>query len=201
VRTVLISGGVRFEDSAVNPLLDLMPPLLHIRGKMSSGDPLFGQMLAAMGPESLAPRPGGANVMTRLSNVLVTNAVRSWLEHGWDGRGGFLGAVTDPGIGRALALMHRRPEETWTVTSLAERIKMSRSTFSEKFTTLVGLPPMQYLTRWRMHLATRWLEGAVVEPDEVASRLGYESEPSFRSAFKKHAGVTPRAARKTPPEL
>lgn len=201
-RTVLACGGVRFEDPAVNPLLDLMPDLLHIRGVADGQEQLVRQMLDAMGSEALAPRPGGTTVMTRLADVLVIHAVRSWLERSPEGRTGWLRALRDPRIGRALVLIHRQPDAAWTVASLAADVHMSRSVFSERFTVLVGVPPLLYLTRWRMHLATRWLRDERASLGQVANRLGYESEPSFSRAFKRHVGVAPSAIRReaSPPD-
>ena len=92
--------------------------------------------------------------------------------------------------------MHRQPERDWTVAGLAASVHMSRSVFSDRFTALVGAPPLLYLTRWRMHLAARWLREDRTSLGEVASRLGYESEPSFSRAFKRHIGVPPGAVRR-----
>jgi AraC-like DNA-binding protein len=153
-------------------------------------------MLEAMGSEALSPRPGGTTVMLRLADILVIHAVRSWIDAGVDGRDGWLAALRDPQIGRAIVLMHRQPERAWTVATLAAAVNMSRSVFSDRFTALVGAPPLLYLTRWRMHLAARWLREDRTSLGEVATRLGYESEPSFSRAFKRHVGVPPGAVRR-----
>jgi AraC-like DNA-binding protein len=195
-RTVLACGGVRFEDPAANPLVALMPDVLHIRSTDCGHAQLLRQTLDAMATEALNPMPGGATVMTRLADILVIHAIRSWLDGTPDEQGGWLGALRDPQIGRALVLMHRQPERDWTVASLAEALNMSRSVFSDRFTTLVGVPPLLYLTRWRMHLAARWLRDERASLGEVAGRLGYESEPSFSRAFKRHIGVPPGAVRR-----
>ena len=92
--------------------------------------------------------------------------------------------------------IHRQPERDWTVAGLAASVHMSRSVFSDRFTALVGAPPLLYLTRWRMHLAARWLREDRTSLGDVASRLGYESEPSFSRAFKRHIGVAPGAVRR-----
>jgi AraC-like DNA-binding protein len=153
-------------------------------------------MVAAMGAEAHSPRPGGATLMTRLADVLVVQAVRWWLDHDTERCSGWLMALRDPKVGKALALIHRRPEERWTVGTLAREVHLSRSVFSARFTELVGTPPMQYLTRWRMHLAGRWLREEKLGISEVAARFGYESEPSFSRAFKRYMGVSPGAARR-----
>jgi AraC-like DNA-binding protein len=194
-RTVLACGGVRFEDPAAHPLVGLMPDLLHIRGDQGGEAALLRQMLEALQSEALNPRPGGTTVMLRLADILVIHAVRSWIEAATDDRG-WLTALRDPQIGGAIVSMHREPERNWTVSSLAASVHMSRSVFSDRFTALVGVPPLLYLTRWRMHLAARWLREDRASLGEVAARLGYESEPSFSRAFKRHIGVPPGAVRR-----
>ena len=154
-------------------------------------------MLEAMGSEALNPRPGGTTVMLRLADILVIHAFRSWIEAG-AGRSDRV-ARARCAIRRSAARssqMHREPERDWTVAALAASVHMSRSVFSDRFTALVGAPPLLYLTRWRMHLAARWLREDRTSLGDVATRLGYESEPSFSRAFKRHIGVPPGAVRR-----
>jgi AraC-like DNA-binding protein len=173
-----------------------MPDVLHIRGTDDGETFLMRHMLAAMSREALNPRPGGTTVMLRLADILVIHAIRWWIDAGAGDRSGWLGALRDPQIGRALVQIHRQPERDWTVARLADSVHMSRSVFSDRFTALVGAPPLLYLTRWRMHLAARWLREDRTSLGDVASRLGYESEPSFSRAFKRHIGVAPGAVRR-----
>jgi AraC-like DNA-binding protein len=194
-RAVLACGGIRFEDGAAHPLVQVMPEIIHIRGADDGHGRLLRQMLDALAHEALDPRPGGTTVMLRLADILVIHALRSWMD-GTCARSGWLGALRDPQVGRAILQMHRQPERDWTVAALAESVHMSRSVFSDRFTTLVGAPPLLYLTRWRMHLAARWLREDRASLGEVATRLGYESEPSFSRAFKRHVGVPPGAMRR-----
>jgi AraC-like DNA-binding protein len=194
-RTVLACGGVRFEDPSAHPLVRVLPHVIHIRGDRDDQGRLMRQMLEAMSAEALHPRPGGTTVMLRLADILVIHALRSWMD-GTCTRSGWLGALRDPQVGRAILQMHRQPERDWTVATLAASVNMSRSVFSDRFTTLVGAPPLLYLTRWRMHLATRWLREDRASLGEVATRLGYESEPSFSRAFKRHVGMPPGAMRR-----
>jgi AraC-like DNA-binding protein len=194
--TTLVGGAVRFENSDINPLLDLMPEVLHLRGGDGEQDEVLRGMVAAMSAEARSVRPGGATLMTRLADALVVHAVRWWLDHGTEECTGWLKALRDPQVGRALAAIHRRPQEAWTVASLAKAVHMSRSVFSARFTEFVGTSPMHYLTRWRMHLAERWLREDRLGIGEVAARLGYESGPSFSRAFKRHTGASPGEARR-----
>jgi len=194
--TILVGGGVRFEDPGLHPLVNLMPDVLHVRRTDREQDEMLRAMVAAMSAEAHSPRPGGATLMTRLADVLVIQAVRGWLDHAAEGCSGWLTALRDPKIGKALALIHRRPEERWTVGGLAKAVYLSRSVFSARFTELVGTPAMRYLTQWRMHLAARWLREDKLGIREAAARFGYESEPSFSRAFKRYMGISPGAARR-----
>jgi AraC-like DNA-binding protein len=135
-------------------------------------------------------------VITRLADIMVVQAIRSWLESDPAARSGWLGALQDRQIGRAIALIHREPARPWTVAALARELAMSRSAFAARFTELVGEPVMQYVARWRMQLALNSLrnEGATV--GELASQLGYRSEASFARAFKRVIGVPPGAVRR-----
>jgi AraC-like DNA-binding protein len=141
-----------------------------------------------MAAEARAFRPGGEAVITRLADVLVIQAIRAWIETAPAARTGWLGALQDPQIGHALALIHRDPTRPWTVASLAHELARSRSAFAARFSQLVDQPAMQYLTRWRMQLAQHALqtEGATVA--ELATRLGYQSEAAFARAFKRVTG-------------
>ena len=155
--------------------------------------------LRLMAVEARELRPGGEAVITRLGDILVVQAIRSWLETDAAARTGWLGALQDRQIGRALALIHREPSRAWTVASLADELAMSRSAFAARFTELVDEPVMQYVTRWRMQVAVNSLkeEGATVA--ELANRLGYRSEAAFARAFKRVVGVPPGAVKRTEP--
>jgi AraC-like DNA-binding protein len=141
-------------------------------------------------------RPGGEAVITRLGDILVIQAIRSWIETDPAARTGWLGALQDPQIGHAISLIHREPARDWTVASLADELAMSRSAVAARFTELVGEHAMQYVTRWRMQVAVSSLreEGATVA--QLASRLGYRSEAAFARAFKRVIGLPPGAMRR-----
>ena len=195
--TVLVCCSVDFEQPAAHPLLALMPPLLLVRGG-AADDATLPPILDAMAAEVLARRVGAATVMTRLADVVIARVVRAWAESRTEDTRGWLAAIRDPQIGRALAAIHQRPGEPWTVESLADVAKTSRSVFSERFTALVSVPPARYLTQWRMHLASGWLRNDRVTVAEAAMRLGYESEAAFSRAFKRFTGVPPSALRREP---
>ncbi|MGK3961477.1 AraC family transcriptional regulator [Sorangium sp. So ce118] len=194
-RSILVCCSVGFAQPSVNPLLELMPPLLLVRGG-GAEDAVLPVLLDAMADEVLRRRVGAATVMTRLADVVITRVVRAWVESRTEDTEGWLAAIRDPQIGRALAAIHRRPGEPWSVESLADVARMSRSIFSERFAAVVGVPPARYLARWRMHVASGWLRDDRVTVAEAAVRLGYDSEAAFSRAFKRFSGVPPSALRR-----
>jgi AraC-like DNA-binding protein len=109
---------------------------------------------------------------------------------------GWLAGLRDPLIGRAVALLHERPAQAWTLARLAGEVGYSRSALADRFTHFVGDAPMQYLTRWRMQLAARRLADGTEKVSAVAGEVGYESEAAFSRAFKKVAGVAPATWRR-----
>ena len=196
--TILICGAVRFEHPAARQLVEILPRTIAIEASSDAPRAEWMQsVFRLMIAEARSFRPGGEAVITRLADVLVVQAIRAWMETAPAARTGWLGALGDPQVGRALALIHREPSRAWTVASLASELAMSRSAFSARFTELVGEPAMQYVTRWRMHLALNALETEDAKVAELADRLGYRSEAAFARAFKRVIGVPPGAVRHT----
>ena len=194
--TTLICGAVRFDHPAARNLVGILPAVIQVEAAGSPELEWMQATLRLMAAEARELRPGGEAVITRLADILVVQAVRSWLESDPAARSGWLGALQDKQIGRAIALIHREPARQWTVDALARELSMSRSAFAARFTELVGEPVMQYVARWRMQLAVGSLrdDGATVA--EVAGRLGYRSEAAFARAFKRVVGVPPGAVRR-----
>lgn len=198
----LVCGAVRFDHPAARQLLALLPDMICIDAASDlSGS---GQMewmqatLRFMAMEAREPRPGGEAVITRLADILVIQALRAWMQQDPSAQTGWLGALQDKQIGKAITLVHRHPGRAWTLSDLAAEAAMSRSAFSARFTALVGMPVMQYVTQWRMHLAMSLLkeqDGAVAT---LASALGYQSEAAFRRAFKRFTGLSPGSVRGAP---
>jgi AraC-like DNA-binding protein len=193
-RSLAVCCVIDFDDAGGHPLLELLPDVLLLRGG-AAADPALSRLLEAMAEEAGAHRLGEATVLTRLADGVVTRVVRAWAEGRAEETTGWLAAIRDPEIGRAMVAIHRRPGEPWSVESLAGLAHLSRSTFSERFAAAVGEPPARYLARWRMHLAGGWLRRDRRTVAEVAARLGYESEASFSRAFKRLRGVPPGAVR------
>jgi AraC-like DNA-binding protein len=192
--TTIITGF--FELGAREPaLLERMPPVVML----SPTDPTSGPWIAAtvqlLLAESAAPGPASAIVLQRLADVLFVQALRSLSRHPDCNRRG-LAALADPPVHQALALMHARVEDSWTVGKLAARVGLSRSGFAARFTELVGEPPLQYLARWRIARAAELLRDGEEALAGIAARVGYESVPSFSKAFKRWQGVSPGTFRR-----
>lgn len=194
--TSMICAAVRFDHPAALNLIRLLPAAIHVHAAASPQLDWMQSTLRLMAAEAGAVRPGGETVITRLADVLVIQAIRTWIEHDPAARTGWLGALQDHQIGRAIALIHREPARAWTVASLADELAMSRSAFAARFTALVDEPVMRYVTRWRMHLALSTLQDEGATVGELADRLGYRSEAAFSRAFKRMIGVPPGAVRR-----
>ncbi len=193
-RSLIVCCAVEFEEPAVHPLTELMPDVLVLRANDTT-DPALPILLALMAEEVATRRIGSATVMARLADAVVTHLVRAWAEAYDTDPQGWLAAVRDPRIGRAVAAIHRQPGHLWSVGALAGVSGLSRSTFTERFTAAVGLSPARYLVHWRMHIAGVWLRHGQLTVADVAQRLGYESEASFSRAFKRIFGVPPGTLR------
>lgn len=191
--TTVIGGRIEIENLAHNPLLRALPRFTHIQGGQRHGPTgsWLETTLQFVSSEMASGEPGAATVVSRLVDVLLVHALRTHLAAPQAPGGNWLRALVDPQIGRALSLIHEQPDAPWTVQVLAERVAMSRSAFSARFSELVEEPPLTYLTRWRMARATRMLHATTASLAEVASRVGYDAEAAFSKAFKRWNGVAP----------
>lgn len=194
--STVICGVVRFDHPAAKHLIRLLPRQITVDGWSSSEVDWIQSTLRFMAAEARELRAGGETVITRLADILVIQAIRSWIARDPVAQTGWLGALKDRQIGRAIALIHRNPRGPWTLASLAARVGMSRSAFAERFTHLVGESAMQYVVQWQMHTAAMWIKENDAALGDVAARLGYESEAAFSRAFKRVVGVSPGAVRR-----
>ena len=194
--TTIIGGCFAVEDAEPVRLISALPAVIHVKGDRGTPVQWLEASLHFVASEMAAGQPGAQTVVSRLADILFVHAVRAYLaESGQDAKG-WLRGLLDPQIGHALALIHQRPEAPWTVQSLATAVGMSRSAFASRFSELVEEPPLAYLTRWRMHKASRLLAGGTSGIGEVASRVGYEAEAAFSKAFKRWVGHAPGAYRR-----
>lgn len=194
--TKLVCGAVRFDHPAAKDLVRMLPRVIRTSSWEAPEGEWLRSTLQLMAAESQALRPGGETVITRLADILVIQAIRTWITSNPDARTGWLGALHDDRIGPALLQIQRAPEKPWTVESLAKGVAMSRSAFAARFRDLVGESPVQYLTRWRMHTALTWLQDGEFTVAGLASRLGYRSEAAFSRAFKRVVGVAPGSVKR-----
>jgi AraC-like DNA-binding protein len=197
----LVCGFLSCDLHPFNPLLAALPRLLHVPQAFAGDDPL-SQLIDFTIAESQEKRAGGECVRLRLSELMFVEVVRRYLAALPAEQTGWLPGLRDRTVGRALALLHQRPGDAWTLESLAKEAGISRSSLAERFMHFVGEPPMQYLTRWRMQVAARLLADGQAKVSAVGLQVGYDSEAAFSRAFKKAAGVPPAAWRNrhaTPP--
>jgi AraC-like DNA-binding protein len=194
-RLHMVCGFLGCDLRPFNPLLATLPRLLRVGRAYGAPDDRLTRLIDLTLDESRAPRAGGDSVRIRLSELLFLEVVRRHLETLSADETGWLAGLRDPAVGRALALLHERPAHDWSLPSLAKDAGVSRSTLADRFGDLVGLPPMQYLARWRIQIAARLLADGDAKVAAVGRQVGYDSEAAFSRAFKKIAGVPPAAWR------
>ena len=191
----LVCGVGSVRDPAARRIVSLLPKIIPMQATTPGNEWLRGSVQVMM-EEARGLGPGGDAVITRFSDIFVVQAIRHWLNTDPHAQTGWLGALQDQQIGRALALIHRDPTHPWTVESLAEAVGVSRSGLAARFANLVGETPMSYLRKWRFEVARNWLRDTDQTLAEIAEHLGYESEASFSRAFKKATGQTPGSVRR-----
>jgi AraC-like DNA-binding protein len=188
--TELLCGFLGTE-AAFSPLLASLPPVLKLDLRATASGAWIESSFRFAVSEIAAGRIGSATVITKLSELLFVEAVSQFVASLPAERRGWLAGLRDPQIGRALALLHARATDEWTAESLALEVGMSRSVFAERFTSLVGHPPMHYLALWRMHLAAQQLREGHGSVAQIAFEVGYGSEAAFSRAFKRQFGTSP----------
>ena len=189
--TVVVCGFIGCDLRPFNPLIESLPKLLHLPagGVGAWVAPVLHQAVH----ESRASRPGSAAVLERVSEMVFVDAARRYLESLPPDASGWLAAVRDRQVGKAIGLMHQRSADPWTIDELGRQVGLSRSALHERFVDLVGQPPMQYLTNWRMQRAAALLREGDATVATIALEVGYDSEAAFARAFKRLVGK-PHAA-------
>ncbi|MFO0613453.1 MAG: AraC family transcriptional regulator [Polyangiaceae bacterium] len=197
----LVAGFFEFKGKAP-ALLAPMPEAVVLASSDPAYHRIVGPTVQLIVSESASREPGSALVLQRLADVLFVQMLRVLSERE-ESRGACekaqrgLRALSDPAIHDALAILHARVGDAWTVEKLASRVGLSRSSFASRFTELVGEPPLQYLARWRMSRAAELLRDTGDRVNEIATSVGYESVPSFNKAFRKWQGQSPSAFRRS----
>jgi len=190
----LICGYFEFDRHSWNPLLDAMPNMILIRGENKGNFSLIDNLGRFFAHEIDSEQPGNQLLINKYSEVLFIHVVRHHINNSENT--GFITGLADEQIGRALGIIHEKPGYAWSVERLANAVGMSRSGFAERFNRLVEMPPMEYLTRWRMTQAYEAFSSSNLSVSVVAERLGYQSEVAFAKVFKKHFGFGPGKLRK-----
>ncbi|MQY05743.1 AraC family transcriptional regulator [Actinomadura macrotermitis] len=188
-RSVLLCGAYQLDRARPHPLLNALPEIVHLPARPGRHPELTG-LVALLSAELDRERPGGDGIVPALIDGMLLYILRAWADEQAPAAG-WARALADPAVGRALQCVHDEPDRPWTVEELAARGGLSRSVFAQRFTALVGEPPLTYLTRWRMTTAGRLLRETDDPIAVVARRVGYASEFAFAKAFKRAYGTPP----------
>lgn len=190
-RTVLVCSWLTYEGDAPNPVMSNLPGLFITALRSRPAGPWIEQSVNFVLGDAAARAPGSELLVAKVAELLFAEVVRGYIESMPANNPGWLAGLRDPHVGRCLALMHGEPARAWTVEALAQESHISRSVLADRFTELVGAPPMHYLAHWRMILAAGMLRRDQVNLARIAEGVGYESEAAFNRAFKREYGVSP----------
>ncbi len=191
----LMCGYLACDGKPFNPLLSALPPMLKAGDPRKNDAGWLGQFIHFAVAEVADRRVGSESVLTKLSELMFIDVVRRYIEASPLQDNGWLAGLRDPIVGKALAFMHARPSFSWTIEGLARQCGASRTVLAERFMQFVGVPPIHYLAKWRMQVASEMLHRGNSSMATIAGEIGYESEAAFSRAFKKVTGVTPSAWR------
>lgn len=189
--TQLVCGFLFCDELLFNPFLRTLPLLIHIPAFSEPTSPLLETGARYLIQETLSHRPGSNCLLARLTELMFVEILRNQMQQMSEQQLGWLAGLNDAIVGQVLNLLHARPTHNWTVTELATEVGVSRSTLATRFTQLLGQPPMQYLTQWRLQLAANLLKSTDANMAKIAAQVGYDSEAAFNRAFKRHLGVPP----------
>ncbi|MFG1304754.1 AraC family transcriptional regulator [Xanthobacter autotrophicus] len=190
-RAGLLCAEITFDAAARHPLAGLLPDVIHIPAREAESDEALGALVRVLLEEAERRRAGAQIVVARLIDVLLVLIVRHWLDAQHMPNAGWLGALRDPKILRALAAMHRDPRHPWTVAALAAHAGLSRAAFARRFSLRVGQTPLGYLAQWRMNVAAKLLRSTMLSVENVALSVGYDSATAFGAAFRRHLSISP----------
>jgi AraC-like DNA-binding protein len=189
--TSLLCGAYQLDQSQSHPLLATLPEVIHLRSQFGR-HPALHSAVTLLGNELQHPQQGSVSALSTLLDLLLIYILRAWLEDETErDTPGWSAALADPGISAALSAMHEDPARPWTVEELGKKANLSRAAFARRFTSLVGEPPLAYLTWWRLSVAARLLKDGGTSLDSIARSVGYGSQYAFANAFKRAHGVSP----------
>ncbi len=191
----LFCGHFEFDEGTLHPILQSLPDVIHVPNTQSMNAYWLESMLRFVSAEITADRAGSEAIIHRLSEIVFIQVIRTFVDDVGDDAGS-LAAVLHPQFGRCLSKVHAAPEEQWTVETMASEAGMSRTVFAERFSALMGMTPLGYVTHWRMQQARRKLIDTELPLIEIAEGVGYGSEAAFSRAFKRQFDVTPGELRR-----
>ena len=195
-RTRTVCGFLACNETLSNPILSALPRIFKIDMRNDPRSAWLESSLQFAAAEAAEWRAGSAIVLARLSELLFVEAVRRCIDALPADQKGWLAGVRDRFVGRALSMLHAQPAHAWTVDELARKVGLSRSALAQRFTDLLGQPPMQYLARWRLQVAAQELLIGSKSLAAIAEQVGYDSEAAFNRAFKREFGMPPAGWRK-----
>jgi AraC-like DNA-binding protein len=186
----LFCGHFEFDDGALHPLLASLPASIVIRGDDSLNAGWLDPIMGFVQQQVKGGRAGAEAIVHRLTEILFIQVVRAFVDRAGEAAG-CLAGVLDENLGRALSAVHVAPEKDWTVEAMAQQAGLSRTVFAARFRRMIGLTPLDYVMRWRMHEARRRLIDTKASLVEIADAVGYRSEAAFARAFKRRFGASP----------
>jgi AraC-like DNA-binding protein len=195
--TRMICGYLGCEVTRGNPVFAALPGIMQIRVEEVGPAEWIRSTFQYAANEIAAGHVGSETMLAKLSELLFVEAVRRYARDLPAGTTGWFAGLRDPVVARALALLHGDIARNWSVDDLGRETGLSRSALADRFTRIMGMPPMHYLGDWRMHVAAQSLKGSSIPLAKLAGRVGYESEAAFSRAFRKAFGTAPATWRRT----
>ncbi len=195
-RTRMVCGYMACNAKFARMLLSGLPPLVRVNVRGSNAGAWLEASVRYALTEARSPRPGGEGVLAKLAEVLFIEVLRLYMSEQREERTGWLAGLSDRIVGAALNALHKRPAHTWSLEELAREAGTSRSVLAERFQHIVGSSPMQYLTQWRMMLASNLLLHGTASLSQIAQEVGYQTDTAFSRAFRREYGMPPATWRR-----
>lgn len=192
--SILLAGKMEIDPIPASQLLSVLPVLIPIKTGTESSSTLYW-LMARLHEENLSWLPGASLAGNHLMQLIMIEGIRGWILSEDSGLSGWMGALKEPRILKAVEAMHTTPEKNWQLIELAAISGMSRAGFARRFSEATGTTPLSYLTHWRMHIASRALRLSSEPVKHLAFRLGYANESTFSTVFKRVYGISPTAHR------